>query len=276
MDISGINLTGQTALVTGGGRGLGRAMALALAKRGAHVAVTARSQEQIDETVKLVEAQGGRAIGVPADVTQPSSVAQMAAEVERQLGTIDLLINNAGHGSTPSPVHEADPDDWWWTFTVNVRGVMLCSRAVLRGMIERKGGRIINIASGAGNSTIPYATAYVTSKAAMMRFSDTLAAEVKPHGISVFVIHPGTVWTEMTQFLVESESGKTWMPWYSEIFEKGQDVSPELSAELVVYLASGQADALSGRFINVTDDAAALVGDAETITRDDLRVLRLR
>lgn len=275
MDISGINLTGQNALVTGGGRGIGRAMALALAKHGARVAVTARSQTQLDETVKQIEALGGHAIGIAADVTQPDSVAQMAAEVENQLDPIHLLVNNAGHGSTPTPVHEADPNDWWWTFTVNVRGVMLCTHAVLRGMIERKTGRIINVTSGAGNRTIPNATAYVTSKAAVMRFSDTLAAEVKPHGISVFTIHPGTVWTEMTQFLVESESGKTWMPWFSEIFEKGQDVPPELSAELVVYLASGQADILTGRFISVADDVAGLVQDGESIISNDRRVLRL-
>lgn len=276
MDISGINLTGQNALVTGGGRGIGRAMALTLAQQGARVAVTARSQAQLDETVKQIKAAGGHAIAVAADVTQPDSVAQMVSEVENQLGAIDLLVNNAGHGSTPTPVHEADPDDWWWTFTVNVRGVMLCTRAVLRGMIERKAGRIINVTSGAGNRTIPNATAYVTSKAAVMRFSDTVAAEVKPHGISVFAIHPGTVWTEMTQFLVESEAGKTWMPWFNDIFENGQDVPPELSAELVVYLASGQADVLTGRFISATDEVSALVANGETIVRDDLRVLRLR
>lgn len=276
MDIFGINLNGQNALVTGGGRGIGRAIALALAKHGAQVAVTARSQEQIDETVKLIETQGGRAVGIIADVTQPDSVSQMMTEVEQRLGAIDLLVNNAGHGSTPTPVHVADPDDWWWTFEVNVRGVMLCSRVVLPGMIDRHRGRIINVASGAGNRTIPNATAYVTSKAAVMRFTDTLASEVKAHGLSIFVIHPGTVWTDMTQQLIESEEGKKWMAWFNDIFTQGQDIPPEICAALVVRLASGQADALTGRFISVTDDLDALINDAETIIRDDLRVLRLR
>lgn len=275
LDTTHIRLDGQTALVTGGGRGLGRAMALALSQRGAAVAVTARSEDQLSETVRLIEAAGGRAVGITADVTDFASVTQMVAAVESQFGAIDLLVNNAGHGSVPTPVSEADPDSWWWTFEVNVRGVFLCARAVLPAMIQRKRGRIINVASGAGNRTIPNATAYTTSKAAVIRFSDTLAVEVLPHGISVFVIHPGTVWTEMTREMVEGEAGKKWLPWFRNTFEQGQDESPESSANLVVYLASGKADALSGRFITVNDDLEALVKDAEKIIAGDLLVLRL-
>src|ERR1700741_212445 len=143
-------LTGQVAIVTGRGRGIGRAIAQALAQQGAAVTVTARSGEQLAETVALITAAGGRAIAVTADVTDPHAVKRVVTETEQQLGPVDLLVNNAGSASALGPLWEVDPEDWWHDVTVNLRGTLLCTHAVLPGMLTRRRGRIINMASLSG------------------------------------------------------------------------------------------------------------------------------
>ena len=149
------NLTGQVAVVTGGGRGIGRAIASALASAGASLALVARSEDQLGEAVDGIRASGGRAIAVSADVSDPHAVERMAGEVERALGGVDLLVNNAGDAGPIGPVAEIDPEHWWRCQEVNLRGPLLCSRAFLPGMIVRRGGRIVNVASGAGTSPSP-------------------------------------------------------------------------------------------------------------------------
>ena len=175
----GINLAGQVAIVTGGGRGIGKAIAMALARADASVAVVARSGDQLAETAKEITEAGGRAISVTADVSDPGAVERMVVEVEKSLGSVDLLVNNAGLPGPIGPTWETDPDDWWRCLEVNLRGPMLCSRAVLPGMIAREGGRIVNVASGAGTFAIPYLGAYVTSKTALIRFTEILALEAE-------------------------------------------------------------------------------------------------
>src|SRR5262245_52379516 len=130
-------LTGQVAIVTGGGRGIGKAIALGLAKAGCSVAVVARAHDQLAETVKQVTQPGSRAISVTADDSDPDAVQKMVLEVEETLGSVDLLVNNAGLAGPIGPTWETAPDDWWRCLEVNLRGPMLCSRAVLPGMITR-------------------------------------------------------------------------------------------------------------------------------------------
>jgi NAD(P)-dependent dehydrogenase (short-subunit alcohol dehydrogenase family) len=271
-----IDLSGQVAIVTGGGRGIGRAMALALARAGAAVAVVARTAEQLAETVALIEGEGGRAIAVPADVTDRQAVERMAREVERQLGPVDLLVNNAGTGDPGGPLWEVDPDQWWHVLTVNLCGPFLCSRAILPGMIARRQGRIVNTASGAGLKAMTYMSAYVTSKTALVRLTENLAAETTEHGISIFAIHPGTVRTAMWETILASPELDRWKPGLRKIFERGRDIAPDRAADLVVFLASGKADALSGCFISVSDDVDEMVSRAQEIREGELYTLRLR
>lgn len=268
-------LASRVTLVTGAGRGLGRAMALRLAADGAHVAVVARTASELAETVRLVVEAGGRARAFVADVTDADAVARLVDDVERDVGPIDVLVNNAGHGGTPGPVWTLDPDEWWTTQTVNLRGPFLCMRAVLARMVARHSGRVVNVSSRAGNVAIPHASAYATSKTALTRLTEIAAAEARPYGVYVFAIEPGTVRTAMTERLIESDAGRTWLPWYRETFDTGRDARPEEGAVLVARLAAGEADALTGRFISRADDLDALIADAAAIERDARLVLRL-
>ena len=148
-------LVGRVALVTGGARGLGRVYALALAEAGAVVAVAARSADLLAETVTEIEAAGGRAVAVPTDVAHRPAVDALVAEVERRLGPVDVLVNNAGIGGPFGPFADTDPDAWWRCLEVNLRGPALCARAVLPGMLLRRRGRIINVTSSLGNGAEP-------------------------------------------------------------------------------------------------------------------------
>jgi NAD(P)-dependent dehydrogenase (short-subunit alcohol dehydrogenase family) len=250
-------LEGQVALITGGGRGIGRMIALELADAGMRVAVSARSTDQVEDTAKEI---GG--LGVTADVSKREDVEAMVETVERELGPIDLLVNNAGIGLMGKLPWEEEPEDWWHIFEVNVLGAYLCSRAVLPGMVERGRGRIVNTGSGA--SYLPMAggpTAYGSSKAALGRFAELLAGQVADRGIAVFVISPGLVQTDMTSGFGDN------LPW----------TPPELAPRLVRVLASGRADKLAGRYIHAEhDDIEDLIARADEIVERDLNAIRVQ
>jgi 3-oxoacyl-[acyl-carrier protein] reductase len=159
-----IRLDGQVALVTGAGRGIGRAIALALSDAGAAVAICARSQDEVNSVAGQIEGRGRHALAVRCDVTDRQEVAGMAAAVEEAIGPVDLLVNNAGQFGPGGPLAAADPDQWWQALEVNLRGPLYCTRPVLPGMLARGQGRIVNISSGAGLAAIPMLSAYVVSK----------------------------------------------------------------------------------------------------------------
>ena len=266
-------LTGQVALVTGAGRGIGRAIAEALAAAGAAVGVASRSGPRLEETVQLVEEAGGTAVAAPTDVTDRRSVDACVAAVTTALGPVDLLVNNAGSNRVVGPSWEVDPDDWWADFEINVRGVFLCARAVLPTMVTRGGGRIVNIASGTAGRTFPYNAAYASSKAALVRFTDCLAAEVAPHGVSVFAVGPGNVETKLTTDLTTSPAAQRWM---GEALGRLAFISPSVVADTIVFLAAGHGDRLTGRWFAAADDVRQLAMRADEIVTEDLYQLRQR
>jgi NAD(P)-dependent dehydrogenase (short-subunit alcohol dehydrogenase family) len=249
------DLQGQVALVTGGGRGIGRNVALELAAAGARVAVAARTRDEIEETAQEI-----KGLAIECDVSDRVSVEHMVRLSESELGPIDLLVANAGISVDEDAAWELDPTDWWRVFEVNVLGVYLCCRAVIPGMLERGRGRIVNVASGAAYLPGSKSTAYSASKAAVHRFSETLANQLEPHGIPVFSISPGLVRTRMT------DSGDD-LPW----------TPPELAPRLVCALASGRLDRLAGRYLHAEhDDVDDLAVRADEIVENDLNAIRLR
>jgi len=271
-----IDLHNQIAVVTGGGRGIGRAIALRLASAGAKVAVVARSENEIVETSRLIQQSGGEAKPFKGDVTNANVMSPIFAEIEHTFGPVSILVNNAGSIGPIAPFWETPIEDWWRVLDVNLRGPALCSHLVLPGMVARRHGRIINLISGGGAFSLTYFSGYITSKVALARFSEVLAAEVKPYCISVFPLAPATVRTAMSEYSLNSAEGKKWIPWFSRIFEEGLTVPVERVAETAAQLASGVADALSGRFLSVTDDLELLLKSVPQIEQDNLYSLRLR
>jgi NAD(P)-dependent dehydrogenase (short-subunit alcohol dehydrogenase family) len=267
------DLAGQVALVTGGGRGLGRAFAQALATAGVAVAVTARTETQLDETVRLIEDAGRTVIAFTADVTDHLAMKHVVAEVERQLGPIDVLINNAAVITPLGYDWEVDLDEWWHTLEINVRGPYLCTRLVLPSMMERRQGRIINVSSGAAYNMHPYATAYCASKAALSTMTRLLAAAVKEYGIHAFALSPGGP-TAMIETLATSSK----VP--EHVNARGRRIlaepsdGVEKSVRMLMSLVSGQADALTGRHIDATDSIDDLQRRIDEIVQNDLYILR--
>jgi NAD(P)-dependent dehydrogenase (short-subunit alcohol dehydrogenase family) len=251
------DLSGQIALVTGGGRGIGAGIARELAAAGARVAVAARTRQQVDEVAGEIDG-----LAIEADMSDRDAVARMVAETEGHLGPIDLLVANAGTGAREDDgAWTIDPEAWWRPFEVNVRGVYLCCHAVIPAMIKRRRGRIVITGSGASYLPDSMNSAYSASKAAVGRFGEILARQLEPHGISVFVFSPGLVRTQMTRRFGDN------MPW----------TPPELAPRLVRVLASGRADALAGRYIHAEhDEIEDLIRRADEIERDDLNAIRLR
>jgi len=240
-----------TALVTGGGRGIGAGIARELAQDGWSVVVAARSRDQIDEVADEI---GGRAIEL--DVSDHKAVDRAVAET----GDVELLVANAGVSGPDGATWEIDPADWWRVQEINVLGVHLCCRAVIPGMLERGGGRIVITGSGAAYLPGSSSTAYPTSKAAVCRYGETLANELEGR-IPVFFFSPGLVQTDMTGGF---SADAPWTP-------------PELAPRLVRVLASGRADALAGRYLHAEhDDIEDLIRRADEIRENDLNTIRLR
>ena len=272
-----LDLTGQVALVTGGGDGLGRAFALALAGAGARVALTARRAEPLTETAELVRRSGGRALAIPGDVTASDAVTRVVSVAEAQLGPIDILVNSAGIVGPLAYDWHADPEDWWRTFEVNVLGSFRCAREVLAGMVARRRGRIVNVSSGAGFNRLPRMGAYCATKAAVTQWTKILAEDTRAHGIAVFAFHPGAVRTSMLAGLTESpDVPREVGDMFRALLNQGRDTPIQRCAQMLLFLVSGRADALSGRFIRAQDNEDELVRRAEEIQRNDLHTVTLR
>jgi 3-oxoacyl-[acyl-carrier protein] reductase len=257
-------LAGETAIVTGGGRGFGKAIAAGLAAAGAAVIVTARSKDQLDATVKEIEAAGGRAFAAAGDVTNREDVARVVEAAEKKFGPTTVLVNNAGVTGPFGPVWVVDSDEWWDAQAVIVRGTLLYMSAVMPGMVARRKGCVINVAALGGVWFAPKLTGYAVAKSSQIRLSEHAAAEAKEHGVSVFSIEPGTVYTDMTEHTITSPDAQRWVPQmveYLKNLKATTDPAPGLArcAEMCLQLASGRYTALSGRFLLPQDDFEKLL-----------------
>lgn len=269
------NLDGQIAFVTGAGRGVGRAIAEALARNGASVALCARTQSQLEEVAGGIGSDGGRALPIVADVTDKAAIEEAVAAVEEQLGPISLLVNNAGTLRAVGPLAETDPEVWWRDVETHVRGAVICTHAVLERMVDRRGGRVVNVVGMLGQFGEPYVSAYATAKAALFRLTENLANELADHGIKFFSISPGPVRTTMTSQFLDDPKAREWVAEFSEM-QPGEWLSADEGANLVVRLAQGDADALTGRYIHVYENLDELIDSATEITEGDRLVMRIR
>ena len=205
-----MSLEDQVVMITGAGRGIGRGLAEAFAKEGAHIVAVARSIPQINETAEAVRAMGRRAVALPCDVTDSDAIKGVVETAEKDLGPIDVLINNAGYAHF-QPVAELPTDEWRRTLEVNLTGPFLCIQAVLPGMMERQRGRIINISSMAGVKPYPEQGAYCASKHGLNGLTKVLAMEMREYNIGVHSICPGGLDTELTQKAMPDRDKSDWM-----------------------------------------------------------------
>lgn len=217
-------LQGKTALITGAGRGIGRAIALAFAREGGRVALVSRTRPELDAVAKEVEALGAQALVAPCDVACPDEVRMTAAEVLDVFREVDILVNNAGYARF-KPVWELTLDDWQESLDVNVTSAFLFTQALLPHMMKRRQGRIINISSVTGLKALPEQGAYCAAKHALNGWTKSLAYELREYGIAAHAVCPGGVDTQLSRDAMPQRDKTDWM-------------TPEDIAHTVLYLVS--------------------------------------
>ena len=219
----------KVALVTGGGRGIGKAVALAYAREGLRVAVCARTGREIEQTVAEIKDMGRTCLGLVCDVSLEEPVAGLVGKIEESFGRVDVLVNNAGVMTRPAPLEKVEVKKWDYTLAVNLRGPFLVCRLVLPMMMRRGSGSIINVSSTIGRGAYANFSAYAASKWGIEGLTKTLAAEVSSRGIRVNTVDPGFVATKLTGFTGSA---------------------PESVTDVFLYLASDESRAVTGKALH--------------------------
>lgn len=251
-------LKDRVAVVTGAGRGIGREIALGLAREGAALVLASRTEGALLETRASIEAIGGVAIVVPADISQPASVQNLADRTLDYFGHVDVLVNNSGIGGPAAPLWEIDPTDWEATFAVNVTGTYLCCRAFLPAMIKRTSGSVIIIGSMTGKRPLWGRTPYAASKLALVGLARTLALEAGPYGVRVNVISPGAIEGERIEWVIrkQAEGRGISADEVRQELASGSPlkrlVPPADVAAAAVFLASSRASSVTGEDLNIS------------------------
>jgi NAD(P)-dependent dehydrogenase (short-subunit alcohol dehydrogenase family) len=253
-----MQLTDKVAVVTGGGRGIGRAIALALAREGADVVVAGEAMPPLEEAAREIKTAGRRGLAILMDLLDQESPRRMVERALEEFGRIDILVNNAGAEGPIRNVAEMDLPGWNELLAVNLTGAMLCSRYVLeRSMIPRQSGAIVNLSSAAGRKGLPTRSAYSSSKFGIIGLTQSLASEVGRHGIRVNAIAPGSVAGERIERIFRTYATNQGVA-YEQIVAAsnaraalGRMVTPEEVAAVVVFLVSEQSSGITGQTINV-------------------------
>jgi NAD(P)-dependent dehydrogenase (short-subunit alcohol dehydrogenase family) len=261
-------------------------VARALGESGVAVGLIARSSHELAETVRVIERGGGVAAAATADVSDVSAAGSALADLRRRLGPIDLLVNNAGVPGPVGPAWEIDPVSWWRTLEVNLRGTYAVTHMVLADMVTRGSGRVVNISSNADVTRWPTVSAYSVSKAAVVKLTENLAAETRRQGISVFSVHPGLLPIGFSETALSSaeppsdDAGSSYerrvYGWIRRELDEGRGADPARAVEMILGLASGRYDALSGRQLSVHDDLDAILARIDDVRERELYVLGLQ
>jgi len=249
-------LQDRVALITGAGRGIGRAIAEAMAREGARVALTARTDAELAEVVQTIRKQNGQALSICADLVEPGSVRRVVSQVTAQWGPVAILVNNSGIGSSanPKPVVDFDDDFWDLTLRLNLTVPYLLAKAVLPEMLSRRWGRIINIASINSRVASLHAAAYTASKHGLLGLTRALALETAKDGITVNAICPGPVHTVMNDKRIAYDAkrrGVSFADQEASMTLIGGRLEPNEIAPVAVYLASDEARMVTGQGFNI-------------------------
>ena len=251
-------LQDKIAIITGGGQGIGREIALAYAKAGAKVVLAARSAAPLEETRTTIEALGGQALVIPTDISDQARVQHLAETTVDHYGRVDILVNNSGIGGPSTPLWKIEPREWQKTFDVNVLGTFLCCRAILPNMIERQSGAIVIIGSMAGKRPLLNRTAYAASKAALIGLVRTLAWETGSYNIRVNMISPGATagprieWSFRSQAEAQGITLDEARRQFTSASPLDKLVDPGHVANTAVFLASEMAASITGEDVNVS------------------------
>ena len=258
-------LAKQVAIVTGGGRGFGRAIAETLAGLGASVVIASRNAPELDEVASAIKKQGGKALAQTADVADERQVEELVLATERWVGPPTILVNNAGVIDPIGPLVETSAASWLRNIAINVGGTYLVTRAVLPGMLDRDYGRVVNISSGAADRASAGWSAYCAAKAAVDQLTRVLALELEGSGVSVAAFHPGLMETAMAERLRQSSlEDFPRAEEYREAHRKGLTKDPHDPARVVAYLCL-QTTERSGAILEIGD--TEIVGAAEAALR---------
>ena len=256
------------ALVTGAGRGFGRAIAERLAAEGAAVALMSRSRDELEEVAREIEGRGGRACVVPGDVTSAADVGTSVSAAEEEFGPLTLFVNNAGVPGPFGPLSQVDPEAWWRAQQIHILAPVLFLNRILPGMIARDRGRIIVVSAVAARRVAPNLSAYCTGKIAQNRIVEEAAAELSGSAVKIFAIDPGFVFTQLARDTMNSPDAQKWLgPMVERLRAKQHENADDLArcAQRCIDLASGRYDTLSGRYMELDDDIDAwLAGAPET------------
>lgn len=261
-----MELEGRVAVVTGAGRGLGRATALALAEQGARVAVLARSLPEVEETALLIRQDYGfgRSIAIRADVTSEREVQAAFDTVRKRWGGVDILVNNAGGMGATRPIALLTFAEWQATLDVNLNGTFLCTREALKDMIPRRWGRIVSLSSAAAAIAVPGMSPYAVAKAAVEHFTSQVAAEAGPYGVMAMCLRPGVVDTRMQEEMRTRPSDSISPELhaaFSAYKDKGMLVAPERPARIIAYLCSDRPGSyINGRALDTEEVEDLLAG----------------
>ncbi len=246
-----MKLQDKVAIITGAGRGLGRAVALAFGKQGAKVVLSARSTEEVGHVAEELRSLKKDAIAVPTDISDEGQVNSLVQRTLETYGTVDILVNNAGARGPIGPIHTISLSDWEQVLRVNLTAAFLCSKAVLPIMMEKKKGKIITVATTL--TPRPNLTPYMVAKAGLIQFTKQLSRELKDFNIQVNAIHPGVMDTRMQEEIRKAGAKAIGTDMFDRLKEEGILSSPDEPAKLILFLASEAADGINGEYLSFDD-----------------------
>jgi 3-oxoacyl-[acyl-carrier protein] reductase len=273
-----MNLNNRVAIITGANRGLGEAIARAFAKAGAGLVLSARDGELMQRVAEDIRTTSRQPVEwLEADVSNQSDVEAVRDSAVRTFGHVDILVNNAGIYGPIGAFEDADWQQWCDALQINLLGTVAVSRAIVPLMKKQSYGKIINLSGGGATAPLPRLTAYAASKAAVVRFSETIAEELRPSHIDVNAIAPGALNTRLLDQILEAGPDRAGEDFYRRSVKQREDggASLELAAELAVFLASAESDGITGKLISaVWDDWRNFAKFRERIQKSDVFTLR--